>query len=106
MLSEKVLSEPIGSTPKSPAPAVERPSLLTLLALSAWCGIVSGLLEAGIILLRKLAFDSNQLYGMPRQFVWLIPMTNLCLFLAIGVVSWLAVLTWAPRGGWVVGRPL
>ena len=106
MLSEKVLSLPGGSTSTSPGVAVKRPSLLTLLMLSAWCGIVSGLLEAGIIVLRKQAFDSNQLYAMPRQFVWLIPTTNLCLFVAVGIVSWLAVLAWPQRGSWLVTRVL
>ena len=30
------------------------------------------------------AVRPNQLYGMSRHFVWLIPLTNLCLFLALG----------------------
>ena len=35
-------------------------------------------------MLRKRLFDSNQLYGMSRHFIWLIPVTNLCVFLALG----------------------
>ena len=58
--------------------------LLDQLVLAAWCGLVAGLLEVGTIVLRKELFDPNQLYGMSRHFVWLIPLTNLGLFLVLG----------------------
>ena len=61
--------------------------LLSTLLLSAWCGLVAGLLEVATILLRKALFDSNQLYGMSRHFVWMIPLFNLCLFIALGVLG-------------------
>jgi arylsulfatase A-like enzyme len=78
----------------------------TLLTLSAWCGLVSGLLEVGTIILRKQTFDSNHLYGMSHHFLWLIPATNLGIFLALGVVSGLVVLAWPRRGGWLAARLL
>jgi len=79
---------------------------LAILALSACCGLLSGLLEVGAIVVRKHTFDVNQLYGMSRHFVWLIPVTNLCIFLAIGVVAGLAVLAWPLRGRWLALRVL
>jgi arylsulfatase A-like enzyme len=86
--------------------AADRLGLRTLLALSAWCGLVSGLLEVGTIILRKHTFDPNHLYGMSRHFVWLIPVTNLGLFLALGVVAGAVVLAWPRRGGWLAARLL
>ena len=71
-----------GSSVGGPAPrrAVRFPALIV----SAWCGLVSGLLEVGTIVVRKHTFDPNHLYEMSRHFVWLIPLTNLCLFLVLG----------------------
>src|SRR5580704_17301930 len=75
----------------------KRTGLISLLLLSAWCGLVAGLLEVATIVLRKTAFDANHLYGMSRHFVWLIPVTNLGIFLVLGSFGWLAGLVW-PRG--------
>ena len=61
----------------SPDLAANRLGLLPFLVLSAWCGLVSGLLEVGVIILRKRTFDFNHLYWMSRHFVWLIPLINL-----------------------------
>ena len=40
------------------------PRLVSLLWLSAWCGLVAGLLEVAAIVIRKRLFESNHLYGM------------------------------------------
>src|SRR5262245_43443462 len=56
-----------------------------LLILSAWCGLVAGLLEVGAIILRKRTLDFNQLYWTSRHFIWLIPLIDLAIFLALGV---------------------
>ena len=53
--------------------------------LSAWCGLVSGLFEVGMIVLCKQVLDSNHLYRMSRHFIWLIPLANLCVFLTLGL---------------------
>jgi arylsulfatase A-like enzyme len=103
-----------GSSPMSiSAPAIETAGvgiggrattgirLHTLVALSACCGLLSGLLEVGAIVVRKHTVDINQLYGMSREFVWLIPMTNLCIFVVAGVVCSLTVLIWPARGRWL-----
>ena len=68
------------------------------LALSVWCGLVAGPIEVGAIVVRKSLVDLNQFYWISRHFVWLIPLTNLGIFLAVGVVLALLVLCW-PRFG-------
>ena len=56
-----------------------------ILVLSLWCGLLAGPLEVGAIVLRKRTFDLNQFYWISRHFVWLIPLTNLLIFLALGL---------------------
>jgi glucan phosphoethanolaminetransferase (alkaline phosphatase superfamily) len=82
------------------------PTSRETILLSTWCGLVAGLLEAGTIVVRKRLFDSNQLYGMSRHFVWLIPVTNLVVFLALGLLG--CLLSWAcpSRGRWMFTRAL
>jgi arylsulfatase A-like enzyme len=76
----------------------EPPRRLSLLLLSAWCGLVAGLLDVGTIVLRKQAFDPNRLYWMSRHFVWLIPATNLGIFLTLGLCGCVIAAAW-PRSG-------
>jgi arylsulfatase A-like enzyme len=99
--------------PESPGPSTPpsgrapgRPGPWAILRLSAWCGLVAGLLEVAMLILRKSTWDPNRLYGMSRHFVWLIPLTNLGLFLALG--AFLAGVTaFRPRrGGWLAARLL
>ena len=80
------------------ATAPDRPGLVSLLGLSAWCGLVAGLLEVAAIVTRKQLFHSNHLYGMSRHFVWIVPTANLCVFLALGVLACALVLPWTWRG--------
>ncbi len=93
-----------GSSVGGPAPgrAVRFPALIV----SAWCGLVSGLLEVATIVVRKHTFDPNHLYEMSRHFVWLIPLTNLCLFLALGAALKLLARTWPRRVDWLAPRVL
>jgi arylsulfatase A-like enzyme len=79
---------------------------LRWVVLSAWCGLVSGLLEVGSIILRKHTVDSNHFYWMSRHFVWLIPLTNLVVFLLLGVVLSLLVTLRHPSGRWFAARLL
>ena len=93
------------TTAGSPKPqAAARPSgIIAALLLSAWCGLVAGLLEVGTIVVRKEAFDANHLYGMSRHFAWLIPVTNLGVFLAIGLLGLSVELGLAaPKAAWLV----
>ena len=55
--------------------------------LSAWCGLISGTARSrGPHPPQAIFFDFNHLYGMSRHFVWLIPLTDLLVFLAFGIV--------------------
>src|SRR5262249_28310080 len=76
------------------------------LLVSAWCGLVAGLLEVGTIVLRKETVDPNRLYGISRDFVWMIPMVDLGLFLAMGCVGGLGCLAWPRRGPRLLARAL
>ena len=93
---------------RSPAqnPVANPLGLISILLLSVWCGLVAGLLEVGTIVLRKTFFDANHLYGISRHFVWLIPVANLGIVLALGVLGWVASLASPRRGGWLVKRGL
>jgi arylsulfatase A-like enzyme len=83
-----------------------RRKLLPLLMLSAWCGLVAGLLEVGTIILRKRVIGANRIFGMSRHFVWLIPVTDLWIFLCLGIVI-ASLLVWRPsQGRWLPGRLL
>jgi arylsulfatase A-like enzyme len=77
---------------------------MSIVSLSAWCGLVAGLLEVGTIVLRKQTFDPNHLYGMSRHFLWVIPITNLCLFMGFGIVLGLVAWIWPRRGSWLAAR--
>jgi len=90
----------------TPDLVANRLGLISLVFLSGWCGLVAGLLEVGTIVLRKQMFDPNQLYDMSRHFVWLIPVTNLCVFLALGLFGWFVGLAWPRRARWLFGRGL
>ncbi len=90
----------------SPDLVAQRLGLLPFLMLSAWCGLVSGLLEVGVIILRKRTLDFNHLYWMSRHFVWLIPLINLLVFLILGLVLSVLVLRGGGRGRWLAIRLL
>jgi arylsulfatase A-like enzyme len=79
---------------------------LAFLLLSAWCGLSSGLVEVVAIIVRKHFVDLNQLYWMSRHFIWLVPLTNLVVFLIVGVLLSLLVLISRGRGHWVATRLL
>jgi arylsulfatase A-like enzyme len=76
------------------------------LFLSVWCGLVAGPIEVGAIVVRKSLVDLNQFYWISRHFVWLIPLTNLGIFLAVGVVLALLVLCWPRLGSGPAARLL
>src|SRR5262245_44700441 len=74
--------EEAGPTGSSSPEVVAYPEgSLPLLVLSAWCGLIAGLLEVGATLLRRRVLDVNQLYKLSRHFVWLIPLGDLAIFL-------------------------
>ena len=97
-------TETAGQASTSSAP--DHPGIVLLLLLSAWCGLVAGLLEVGTIALRKQLVDPDHLYKMSRHFVWLVPLTNAGLFLTLGLLGWGVILLWPHRGRWVFVRVL
>jgi arylsulfatase A-like enzyme len=94
------------ATPSAAHRPMKRPGFLAVLLLLAWCGTVAGLLEVGTILLRKGLFDPDRLYGMSRHFVWLIPASNLGVFLTLGLLGYGVILVWPLRGRWLLARVL
>ncbi len=82
-----------------------RLGLLSILLLSSWCGLVAGLLEVAAFVVRK-EFDANRFYSTTRDFVWLIPVTNLLIFVALGFFGWLVVWIWPRWGRWLFARGL
>jgi hypothetical protein len=80
--------------------------LVSFVLLAGWCGLAAGLLEVGAIFARKRLFDPNQLYGMSRHFIWLIPVTNVLIFLVVGVIGCLASWAWPRRGRRIFARCL
>ena len=107
MISPRPASENCQTTNASAPDTTAKPlNLGSLLLLSAWCGLVAGLLEVATIVIRKRLFDSIQLYGMSRHFVWMIPAANLCVFLMLGGLGCVLLLAWPRRGRWLVKRVL
>ncbi len=76
------------------------------LALAAWCGLLAGLLEVLTKVVCTAAGRTGRYYQMSRHFFWLIPVTNLLVFLGLGIL--LAGLVWMfPRfGRWFSLRSL
>ena len=94
------------AAPSAPHRPMKRLGFLWLLLLLAWCGTVAGLLEVGTILLRKGLFDPDRLYGMSHHFPWLIPVSNLGVFLTLGLVGYGVILVWPRCGRWLLVRVL
>jgi arylsulfatase A-like enzyme len=92
--------------PSSQDLAAYRPGPLPLLFLSVWCGLVAGLLEVGVTILRKRTLDFNNLYKMSHHFIWLIPSVTLAIFVLLGVVLSIMVMCWRRRGPWLASRLL
>jgi arylsulfatase A-like enzyme len=89
------------------APASNRPlGIFSILVLSAWCGLIAGLLEVGTIVLRKHLVDPNRLSKMSRHFVWLIPVSNVGVFMTLGALACAIALLWPGRGRWLFKRGL
>jgi arylsulfatase A-like enzyme len=81
-------------------PNPPRLTSLEVLLLTAWCGLAGGLLEVGARVLCRALNPSQRLYLLSRHFIWLGPLSNLLLFMGIGLLLALATRFW-PRA---VGR--
>jgi arylsulfatase A-like enzyme len=98
-----VSAEADGSLAPPPELVAGRLSPFRLLLFSAWCGLVSGLLEVGTVILRK-TLDRNHLYWTSRHFVWLIPLINLLVFVVLGASLALAAQIEPRRVQWFATR--
>ena len=107
MTNRTAVFESVGPTDSAPQDlGSNTPGFLPILVLSAWCGLVAGLLEVGTIIWHKYASKLSCFYWMSRHFVWLIPSLNLVIFLILGMG--LSVLVWYSRrrGYWLATRLL
>ncbi len=77
----------------------------SLLLLSAWCGLLAGLLEVGVTIVRRRLFDLNPLAPLPRDFLWQAPLADLAIIVTLGGVLSLAG-RWRRRGPWMSYRLL
>ncbi|AGA25067.1 sulfatase [Singulisphaera acidiphila] len=77
----------IRNAPPSTVPALGS-TWSAWLIMSAWFGLVSGLLELGLLVVRKLLYTEAALGAMQinRHFLWMIPTATLVLFLAWGAL--------------------
>ena len=91
-------------SPSRSPQVVRRLGLFDLLVLSAWCGLATGELEVAVRVVPRAFNSTNRLYMMTRHFVWLVPLINLVLFVAIGVVLVLTTRLWPRRAGWLGPR--
>ena len=94
------------AVPPSLTPTASRLRPVDVLVLSVWCGLVAGPFEVVAILVRKRTVDLNHFYWMSRHFVWLIPATNLLIFLALGLVLSVSVVCWPRGASWLGARLL
>jgi arylsulfatase A-like enzyme len=85
-------------------PPARRLSPLDVLVLSAWSGLAAGWLEVATRVLMKSIFDPGRMYLMSRQFVWLVPLSNLLLFFVVGLFLAAATKMWPRWAGWLVPR--
>jgi arylsulfatase A-like enzyme len=84
--------------PRRPDRRAGRLGPACLLGLAAWCGAVAGLLEVATVVARKRFFDANHLLGMSRDFVWLVPLTDLLLGLCVGLLGCAAAIIGSAAG--------
>src|SRR5262245_38489839 len=107
MISRSAVVNEAGTAGSStPDLAMNRPRISSLLLLSAWCGLVAGLLEVATIVLRKHVFDPDHFYKLSRHFVWLVPVINFSVFVVLGLVGCGVILVARRRGRWLVMRGL
>jgi arylsulfatase A-like enzyme len=82
--------QPAGSIPAA------RPHPLLIVTASVWFGLLTGPAELGLVLARKHLRDGTPgFFQMNRQIVWMIPLTHILLFGAIGALLGLLASRWS-----------
>ncbi len=72
-----------------------------VIAFSAWFGLLAGLLEVLAKITCTAVGRFGRLYQMSRHFFWLIPVTNLIVFLFLGLLLAFLARLWPRFGGWL-----
>jgi arylsulfatase A-like enzyme len=70
-----------------------------VIAWSAWLGLAAGLLEVAMRALCRAIDPTHRLYVVSRHFVWLTPLANLLLFVALGLFLAGTTSLWPRLGG-------
>ena len=91
-----------GATRSPTAP--RRLGPLDVLVLSGWCGLAGGLLEVAARVLCRSIDPDHRMYLMSRHFVWLAPLSNLLLFVGMGLILAVATKLWRRSCGWLSPR--
>lgn len=81
-LSRRLAPDPSGDR------LVPAPRAVSVVLLSAWTGLLTGLLELVVLLARKTLYSSAALGSLQinRHYAWMIPTANLLIFTAVGLV--------------------
>jgi arylsulfatase A-like enzyme len=93
---------PVGSSPRNGGS--QQLGFWSLLLLASWCGLVAGLLEVAVTVLRGRTLDIHAV-PMSRHFVWMVPLADLAIFSVLGTLLAPLVL-WGRRGRWLAPRLL
>ncbi len=103
LMSSTTPADRRASSPESAVGRAVAPRLrpLDLLLLSIWCGLAGGLLEVGVRICVRNIVPTTRGYLMSRHFVWLAPLSNLMLFMALGLVLAVVGWLWPRRGAWL-----
>jgi arylsulfatase A-like enzyme len=103
VLGNRTTSAPGSGSARTPG-SRGRLGALDILVLSVWCGLAGGLLEVGARTLCRAIDPTKRLYMMTRHFVWLTPLANLVLFIALGLCLTVVTRIWPRRGAWLSSR--
>lgn len=90
----------------APVTSMRWPGPWQVLALSAWFGLLAGLLEVLTKVVCTALGRAGHLYQTSRHFFWLVPVTNLLIFLLLGGLLALLVRVWPRLGSWCSVRVL
>jgi arylsulfatase A-like enzyme len=100
-------SNPVNGITQGQEPG-ERPEIirrlgpLDVLLLAAWSGLAAGWLEVGARVLLK--HFTGRIHLLSRQFVWLVPLSNLLMFFVAGLILAAATKLWPRAARWFTPR--
>ena len=100
----------VKGTEQGPAPSAAqgkngRLGPLAVFAFSVSCGLAAGLLEAGANFLAIYVVPDG-ITRLTRHYVWIIPLTDFCLFIGFGTALALVTKLWPRAGIWLSLRLL